>query len=69
MAAQTLTEIFTDNEDLLEKVDDQTVQRFVNLLREQVLLTLTLSRTLTLALALSLALALALGLTLTLTWA
>ena len=35
MAAQTLTEVFSDNEELLEQVDDRTVQRFVNLLREQ----------------------------------
>jgi len=35
MAAQTLTAVFADNEELLEKVDDQTVLRFIDLLREQ----------------------------------
>ena len=42
MAAQTLTEVFADNEELLEKVDDQTVLRFIDLLREQARPTLDL---------------------------
>lgn len=35
MAAQTLTEVFADNEELLDQVDDDQILRFVSLLRNQ----------------------------------